>query len=87
MQRRIAQADVLPVASDAPEDPDPVPYDPGLQAELLEHGPEALKEYGVIVVRDVAARERYNSAVWYALGHDLVYELRDGCVLISDPNA
>jgi hypothetical protein len=88
MMRRLAAADSLPVETDAPpEDANPVPYDPGLQAELLEHGPEALQEYGMIVVRDVQRSERYNSAVWYALGHDLAYELKDGCVIITDPTS
>lgn len=85
MVRRLAAADALPVVSDAPEDTDTVPYDPGLQQELLDLGPEAMREYGMIVVRNVAVAERYNTAVWYALGHDLHYELRDGCVVITDP--
>jgi hypothetical protein len=87
MMRRLALADNDPVETDAPEAAaaNPVPYDPGLQADLLEHGPAALKEFGMIVVRDVQRPERYNSAVWYALGLDLAYELRDGCVVITDP--
>ena len=85
MMRRVAEAAGAPVESDAPEELSAIPYDPGLQADLLEHGPVALKEYGMIVVRQVAEPARYNSAVWYALGHDLKYELRDGCVVITDP--
>lgn len=87
MMIRLAEADGLPVESDAPEDVSTIPYDPGLQADLLEHGPQALKEYGMIVVRDVRRPERYNSAVWYALAQEpiLHYELKDGCVIITDP--
>ncbi len=90
MLRRLAEAEALPVESEAPEAQDSaVPYDPGLQAELTEHGPEALREFGMIVVRDVGREERYNSAVWYALAQDppLRYELRDGCVIITDPTS
>lgn len=87
MMKRLAAADTLPVETDAPlsTEANPVPYDPGLQQDLLELGPEAMREYGMIVVRDVKEPARYNSAVWYALGHDLAYELRDGCVIITDP--
>lgn len=77
-----------PVASDAPAEEgyeNPVAYDPGLLAQLEEHGPAALEEFGMIVVRDVGDTARYNSAVWYALAHDLVYEQRDGCVVVTDP--
>lgn len=86
MLRRIAADSSLPVETDAPgaDTQSTVPYDAGLQAELLEYGPAALEEYGVIVVRDVSAPERYNSAVWYAIGHDLAYQLKDGCVVITD---
>jgi hypothetical protein len=88
MERRLAAADTAPVTTDAPDDVDnPVPYDPGLQADLLEHGPAALAEFGMIVVRDVRPEARYNSAVWYALAHDLEFELRDGVVVITDPKA
>ena len=88
MMRRIAEADSHPVETDAPEHGGEIPYDPGLQAELLEHGPEALQEYGMIVVRDVRRTERYNAAVWFALAQEppLHYELRDGCIVITDPN-
>lgn len=88
MQKRLAAADALPVETDAPQasnGTNPVPYDPGLQQDLLDYGPDALKEFGVIVVRDVQRPERYNSALWYALGHDLNYELREGCVYITNP--
>lgn len=95
MMRRVAEAAALPVASDEPETSSSgVPYDAGLQQDLLDHGPEALKEYGVIVVRDVADEARYNSAVWYALSQlrldgsgCLHYELKNGCVFITDPSA
>ena len=86
MMRRLAAADGLPVETDAPLDEDPIPYDVGLQAELQEHGPAALREFGVICVRKVADRARYNTAVWYALAQEppLAYELRDGCVWITE---
>lgn len=89
MMRRLAADADAPVESDAPEDADAIPYDPGLQQELIEYGGEALREYGVICVRKVADRARYNSAVWYALAQEppLRYELRDGCVWITDPGA
>lgn len=90
MVRRLAAADSLPVESDAPEEAtNPVPYDAGLQQELSVYGPEALKEHGQIVVRGVADPARYNAAVWYALAQEppLLYELRDGCVIITVPGA
>ncbi len=89
MIRRLAAAEAIPVETDAPEQDSAVPYDPGLQADLLEHGPEALREYGMIVVRDVQRPERYNSAVWFALAQDppLHYELKENVVVITDPNA
>ncbi len=89
MMRRLAAADTIPVETDAPEQDNAVPYDPGLQQELVEHGPEALREYGMIVVRDVGRPERYNSAVWFALAQEppLHYELKDNVVVITDPNA
>ncbi len=89
MMRRLAADADAPTVTDAPEDVDAVPYDIGLQQELTEFGPDALKQYGQIVVRNVADRARYNSAVWYALAQDpiLSYELREGCVIITDPNA
>lgn len=90
MQLRLAQAEALPVESDAPEaNTNTVSYDPGLQQDLLEHGPEALREFGMIVVRNVADPARYNTAVWYALSHEpiLHYELREGCVIITDPSS
>ena len=87
MMMRLAAAETLPVETDAPDEGSAgIPYDAGLQQQLEEHGPEALRDYGVIVVRDVAAEARYNSAVWYALGHDLRYELRAGAVYIWDPD-
>lgn len=89
MLRRLAAADGLPTETDAPEadTANTVPYDPGLQQDLIDHGPEALREYGMIVVRDVQRPERYNAAVWYALSQEpiLHYELRDNCVVITDP--
>lgn len=88
MLRRLA-AEESPTESDAPEADasSGVPYDPGLQQDLIDYGPDALKTYGQIIVRDVQRPERYNSAVWYALSQDpiLHYELRDGCVIITDP--
>jgi hypothetical protein len=85
--RLLAAAEEMPVETDAPptDATSTVPYDPGLQQELLDLGPEALTEYGMIVVRDVQKQERYNSAVWYALGHGLRYELKENCVIITDP--
>ena len=85
MMRRIAEADNAPVETDAPEDAAGIPYDAGLQQQLLELGPDTLAEYGVLVVRDVGDEARYNSALWYALGHDLQYALRQGAVYIWDP--
>lgn len=82
--RLLAQADELPVETDAPADGGP-DYDAALLAELEQHGPDALAEFGMITVRDVAAAPRYNAAVWYALAHDLVYENRGDAVVITDP--
>lgn len=84
MLHRLAEAEALPVTSDAPpgEEATPnvvneaIPYDAGLQQDLIEHGPDALKEWGQIVVRGVRDPARYNSAVWFALAQDppLQYE-------------
>ena len=62
-----------------------VPYDPGLQVDLEEFGPDAMQEYGQIVVRDTQREERFNSAVWYAHAHDLAWTNRPdlGCVIIT----
>lgn len=89
MHLRLAEADTMAVETDAPDPGGGIPYDAGLQADLLEHGPQALKDYGMIVVRNVADSSRYNAAVWYALAQEpiLHYELRDGCVIITDPAA
>ena len=80
----IAQADEMPVESDAPQDGGPQ-YDAGLIIELQEHGPDALKEYGQIVVRGTSLEAKYNSAVWYALSLDLHFENKGDCVVITDP--
>ena len=89
MMRRLAEADALPTETDAPElsGEGAIPYDTALQADLMEYGPDALKQYGRIVVRDVANAARYNSAIWYALGNDLVYEYDGETVTITDPKA
>ena len=79
MLRRLAAADGLPAETDAPAEQafeNPVAYDPGLQQQLEELGPEALREFGQIIVRDTHDSARYNSAVWYALAYDLAYEHR-----------
>lgn len=76
----------LPEETDAPEDVGPA-YEPGLLVELEEHAADALEEYGQIVVRDVADAARYNTAVWFALAHDLAYEHRGDVVVITDPKA
>lgn len=83
-------AEQSPTETDAPAEEasvNPVPYDAGLLSELETHGPDALKEYGMIVVRGTGDTARFNSALWYALAHDLVYEHRADadCVIITDP--
>ena len=85
--RLIAHDETMPVETDAPEQGSEIAYDAGLQVELLEHGPDALQEFGMIVVRGCRDEARYNSAVWFALGQGLVYELKDSCVVITDPAA
>lgn len=99
MLQRLAEAERFAVETDAPE-PTPggeIPYDTNLQVELLEWGPETLKTYGAICVRGASDPKRYNTAVWYALGgyaqpgevvtRPLSYELKNGCVYITDPDA
>lgn len=83
----MAQADGQPVESDAPPENRLPPYDTELQADLLEHGPAALQEWGQIVVRGIEDEARFNSGCWYALAHYLDYESRDGCLIITDPSA
>ena len=92
MLRRLADAELLPVETDAPPDGElessGVPYDVGLQQDLIEYGPDALQRYGMIIVRDCGKETaRYNSALWYALGHDLVYTYDGVTVTITDPTA
>ncbi len=80
----LARDEGLPVEDDAPMDGGPA-YDAGLIVELQEHGPDALKEFGQIVVRDTDLEARFNAAVWYALSLDLEYENKGECVIITDP--
>ena len=79
----LAEADTQPVETDAPPDNGLPPYDTALQADLLEFGPEALIEYGMIVIRNVDDEARWNSGVWYALGHELMYEYKNGCLILT----
>lgn len=85
--RMLVQAEDQPVESDAPDENSGAPYDAGLQVELLEHGPDALQEFGMICVRKCGDEARYNSAVWFALGNNLEYELKGDVVVITDPNS
>ena len=84
--RMVANSESEPTETDAPEDAFP-PYDAGLQVELLEYGPEALREFGMIVVRNVGNEARYKASIWEALAHDLVYENRGDVMIITDPKA
>ena len=85
--RLLAEAESLPQDELSGEAPPAVAYDAGLIAELEEHGPAALKEYGKITVRNTSQPERYAAALWYALKHGLHYEQVAGAVLITDPEA
>lgn len=86
--RLLAAADELPSVTDAPEDADStVAYDVGLQADLEEHGPDALKEWGRITVRDVAPAERWNSALWYAMKWGLNHDRVGDDLVLTDPQA
>ena len=86
--RLLAQADGQPVETDAPtENTGLPPYDAGLQVELEDFGPEALREWGQIVVRDVDNEARFNSGVWYALKMGLNFEQKNGCLILTDPSA
>ena len=82
--RLLAQADELPVETDAPEQT-PVVYDVGLQADLEEHGPDALKEFGRITVRNILPQERWNSALWYAMKWGLTHDRVGDDVILTDP--
>ncbi len=83
--RLLAQADELAVETDAPEQAAGVPYDVGLQADLEEHGPAALKEWGRIVVRDCAGEERTNSVLWYAAKWGLNHDRNGDVLVLTDP--
>ena len=86
--RLLAQAEDLPADELGDGPPSTVAYDPGLQAELEEHGPAALKEYGRITVRGCEPAERHAAAVWYALKYGLAWEAApDGVIVITDPGA
>lgn len=82
--RLLAQADALPVETDAPEET-AIRYDVGLQAELEEHGPDALKQYGTITVRDITSEERWNSALWYAMKWGLTHDRVGDDLILTDP--
>ena len=82
--RLLALADTMPVETDAPEDV-AIAYDVGLQADLEEHGPAALKEYGRITVRDVLPEERWNSALWYAMKWGLTHDRAGDDMILTDP--
>lgn len=89
--RMLEQAWQMPEATDSPEQQDtvdnPVPYDAGLIQQLEEHGPDALQRFGMIVVRYDGNEAKYNSALWYAMAHDLHPEHRPELqsVVITDP--
>ena len=83
--RLLAAAEEQPVETDAPEHT--TPYDAGLQADLEEHGPEALKEWGKIVVRNILPEPRWNSALWYAMKYGLVHDRVGDDLVLTDPNA
>lgn len=91
MLRLLAQADDLPEATDAPaEDAAGGPeYDAGLIVQLEEWGPDALKRWGMIVVRTDGSVAKHNSAMWYAMAHELRPEHRPDIqsVVITDPKA
>lgn len=82
--QRLAREELVSETSDD-ESGEPVPYEPGLQVELAEHGPAAMREYGQIVVRGTSEPRRYNSALWYAYAHDLAWENRPDldCVILT----
>ncbi len=84
MLRRLADQAALEEALDMGE-PDDVPYEPGLQAELAEHGPDALRDYNQIVVRGTSERKRFNTALWFAHAHDLKWVNRPDldCVILT----
>ena len=52
----------------------------------MEWGPDTLKQYGRIVVRDVRTPARYNAAVWYALAQEppLHYEYDGQTITITE---
>ena len=88
--RLLAQAEDLPAdeLGDPSATPSTVVYDPGLQAELEEHGPAALQEYGKITVRGAEDATRHSTAVWYALKWGLEYQtLPGGVVILTDRGA
>ncbi len=83
MLKRLADQDALADAID--DDPEDVPYEPGLQQELAEHGPVALREHGSITVKGTTERKRYNTALWFAYAHDLKWINRPDldCVILT----
>ncbi len=83
LQRLAAEQDAELVGDTEPADD--VPYEPGLQAELAEHGPQAMRDFNQIVVRGTTDPKRYNSALWYAYAHDLAWENRPDldCVILT----
>lgn len=78
-------AEDIPVETDAPENP--TPYDTGLQADLEEFGPEALQEYGKLVVRNILPEPRWNAALWYCMKWGLNHDRVGDDLVITDPQA
>lgn len=83
--RLLAAAEDLPVETDAPENP--TPYDIGLQADLEEWGPDTLKEYGKMVVRNILPEPRWNSALWFAMKYGLSHDRVGDDLVLTDPQA
>lgn len=85
--RLLAQADEIAVETDAPEQLTAIPYDVGLQADLEEFGPDALKQWGKIVVRNILPEERWNSALWYVAKWGLHHDRVGDDLILTDPQA
>jgi len=83
--RLLADADAQPVETDAPDPGAEISYDVALQADLEEHGPDALRQFGLITVRDATDPARWNSILWYCakwgLAHDRVGPTGDVAII------
>lgn len=63
-----------------------IAYDEQLQADLIEHGLEALREHGRMEVKGMDDPARYNSAIWFVMAHGLEYVRAGDLMILTRPD-